>query len=84
MNDDGMELLTRLYEEFSQFKTEINEKINDLIVKEDNDYRIFEDIVDKIGELKYVIEANHVESIEEQKEILESLSEKIAMLMLRK
>lgn len=84
MDDKSFELLTVFYNEFKDFKVEVNEKINDLVNKEDNDYRIFEDIVCKLEEMSKLIDKNYSVTTDQQQEILETLSEKIAMLMLRK
>lgn len=84
MDDKSFELLTVFYNEFKDFKIEVNEKINDLVNKEDNDYRIFEDIVCKLEEMSKLIDKNYSVTTNQQQEILETLSEKIAMLMLRK
>jgi hypothetical protein len=84
MDDKVFELVTKLYDEFHEFKRETNDKLNDLVNREDNDYRVFEDIVSKLDDLTKIIENNFDESSQLQKEILENLSEKIAMLMLRK
>jgi hypothetical protein len=84
MDDKVLELLTKFYSEFQDYKREMDEKINDLAHKEDNDYRIFEDIVCKLAEMSKLIEKNYSVTTNQQQEILENLSEKIAMLMIRK
>ena len=84
MDDKVFELVTKLYDEFNEFKRETNDKVNDLVNREDNDYRIFEDIVSRLDNLTKIIENNFGASSQLQNEILENLSEKIAMLMLRK
>ena len=84
MNDQELQLLKNLNNEFYEFKTQLTEKINDLIDRENNDFEIFENIVCKLDDLSRLIEKSNSEVKTELIQINDTISEKIAMLMLRK
>jgi hypothetical protein len=83
MEDATYILLEKLYSEFKEFKSEVNDKVNDLLNKEDKDYLIFEDIMCKLQEISKILEKNNSDSKLQEQKIIDTIGEKIAMLMLR-
>lgn len=82
--ENELQILQSLSEEFKEFRTEMTERINDLTNRENNDFKIFEDIVCKLDELTRLVEKSNSETREKLGEISDNISEKLAMLMLRK
>lgn len=84
MDENELEILKNLSKEFREFKLEINDKVNELLSKENNDFKIFEDIVCKLDDMSRLIEKSSSDTKNQLMELNETLGEKIAMLMLRK
>lgn len=84
MDDDELSMLKNLNDEFNEFKAELTQKVNELVNRENNDFKIFEDIVCKLDDMSRLIERSNSDTKTQLMQINDTLSEKIAMLMLRK
>lgn len=81
MEDKLFELLTNLYTELNEFKAQVSEKMDAM---ENKQNVILEEIQSNLLDLAKMQHDNFIENKHQQEQIVEDLSEKIAMLLLRK